>query len=41
MKFSDSYVYENDGDIETPNAYILIYKSFNKEKINKKEFSFN
>ena len=41
MKFDDSYVYENDGDIETPNAYILIYKSFNKEKINKKEFSFN
>ena len=32
---------ENDGDVETPNAYILIYKSFNKEKINKKEFNFN
>ena len=41
IRFDDSYVYENDGDVETPNAYILIYKSFNKEKINKKEFSFN
>ena len=41
MKFDDSYVYENDGNVETPNAYILIYKSFNSEKINKKEFNFN
>ena len=41
MKFDDSFVYENDGNVETPNAYILIYKSFNKEKINKKEFNFN
>ena len=41
MKFDDSYVGENDGNIENPNAYILIYKTFNKEKINKKEFNFN
>ena len=41
IKFDDSYVNENDGNVETPNAYILIYKSFNKEKINKKEYSFN
>ena len=41
IKYDDSYVYENDGNVETPNAYILIYKSFNKEKINKKEFNFN
>ena len=41
MRFDDSYVAENDGDIETPNAYILIYKSFNMDKINKKEFNLN
>ena len=41
IRFDDSYVYENDGDVETSNAYILIYKTFNKEKVNKKEFNFN
>jgi hypothetical protein len=41
MKFDDSYVAENDGDIETPNAYILVYKTTNKDKMNKKEFNFN
>ena len=40
-KYDDSYVDESDGNVETPNAYILIYKSFNKEKINKREFNFN
>ena len=41
LKFDDSHVNENDGNVETTSAYILIYKSFNKEKINKKEFNFN
>ena len=41
MKFDDSYVYENEGNIETSNAYLLIYKMTDKEKFNKKEFCFN
>ena len=41
MKFDDSYVYENEGNIETSNAYLLIYQMANGEKTNKKEFSFN
>ena len=41
MKFDDSYVYENEGNIETSNAYLLIYQMTDKEKMSKKEFSFN
>ena len=41
MRFDDSYVYENEGNIETSNAYLLIYHMTDKEKINKKEFCFN
>ena len=41
MRFDDSYVYENEGNIETSNAYLLIYQMTDKEKIYKKEFWFN
>ena len=41
MRFDDSYVYENESNVETNNAYVLIYQMTDKEKINKKEFYFN
>ena len=41
MKFDDSYVYENEGNIETSNAYILVYQLSDNEKTNKKIFSLN
>ena len=41
MKFDDSYVYETEGNIETSNAYLLIYQMIDKEKIGKKDFNFN
>ena len=41
MKFDDSYVYENESNIETSNAYILVYQSSDIEKANKKIFNVN
>ena len=41
MKFDDSYVYENEGNVETSNAYLLIYQLSDNNDKNKKEFCFN
>jgi uncharacterized UBP type Zn finger protein len=40
LKFDDSHVNENDGNVETTSAYILIYKSFNAYKIYLKQKQF-